>query len=293
MSFQIRTQTIIIADAVQQTRNLVSEVLRSVGYESIVHARDGDELLARTVEHEPTIVITTSRLPGMSGLEFTRLIRAGYQDVPRELSIIVMTNTPTKAFLDAAQNSGVDEMLVRPFTAQHLLIRIRAVLDHPREFVDSAKYIGPCRRRRMVDDYIGPMRRFVDPTDDMPGALPWEQETNRAAVRTCVKKISEMATGLQPGDRRKLREIFTAAKETESVADETKDAMLGAAARSLGRYIMAIGANGHPDEEVMTTHIDAMHTLGMLTSAQHAERQNLVDGLVRIVDKRLGRTKAA
>jgi two-component system, chemotaxis family, chemotaxis protein CheY len=186
MSFQIRTQTIIIADAVQQTRNLVSEVLRSVGYESIVHARDGDELLARTVEHEPTIVITTSRLPGMSGLEFTRLIRAGYQDVPRELSIIVMTNTPTKAFLDAAQNSGVDEMLVRPFTAQHLLIRIRAVLDHPREFVDSAKYIGPCRRRRMVDDYIGPMRRFVDPTDDMPGALPWEQETNRAAVRKAV-----------------------------------------------------------------------------------------------------------
>jgi hypothetical protein len=34
-----------------------------------------------------------------------------------------------------------------------------------------------------------------------------------------------------------------------------------------------------------------MHTLGMLTGAQHAERQKLVDGLGRIVDKKLGRAR--
>ena len=56
---------------------------------------------------------------------------------------------------------------------------------------------------------------------------------------------------------------------------------------------MAIGANGVPDPEVMTTHIDAMHTLGMLSSTQHQEREMLVLGLVRVVDKKLGRTKAA
>ena len=37
-----------------------------------------------------------------------------------------------------------------------------------------------------------------------------------------------------------------------------------------------------------------MHTLGMLNSAQHDERQKLVNGLARIVDKKLGRgSKAA
>ena len=70
-------------------------------------------MLEQTVEYEPRIVITTSRLPEMSGLEYTRLIRGGYKNVSRLLSIIVMTDTPTKAFLDAAQASGVDEMLVR------------------------------------------------------------------------------------------------------------------------------------------------------------------------------------
>ncbi|MBI1360969.1 MAG: response regulator [Alphaproteobacteria bacterium] len=293
MANALKELTIVVADAVPQTRNLVSEVLRSVGFDSIIHARDGQELLDMTIEHEPRIVITTSRLPGLSGLEFTRMVRAGYENIPRQLSIIVMTNTPTKVFLDKAQDSGVDEMLARPFTAQAVLVRVQAVLERPREFIDSANYIGPCRRRRMVHDYIGPMRRFVDPTDDMPGASPWESENNRQAVRTCVKKISEMAEGLTAGDRRKLREIYSAVKETEAIADESRDAMLGAAARSLGRYIMAIGATGTPDAEVMSTHIDAMHSLGLLTSAQHKERQNLVDGLVRIVDKKLGRIRAA
>lgn len=285
--------TIVVADPVSHTRNLVAEVLRTAGFESIIFARDGDQLLAMTIEHEPRIVIATSRLPGLSGLEFTRLIRAGYKNVTRLLSIIVMTDTPTKAFLDAARESGADEMLARPFTAQALLIRIQAVLDRPRPFIDSAVYVGPCRRRRMVEDYDGPMRRFIDPTDGMTGSCPWESEPNRLAVRNCVKKISEISSGLTAGDRRKLREVYNATKETEAIADDTKDAMLGAAARSLGRYIMAIGSNGVPDPEVMTTHIDAMHTLGMLTSAQHKAREKLVEGLVRVVDKKLGRKKVA
>jgi len=293
MSSVIKTQHIIIADAVSYTRNLVADVLRSLGYYSILHARDGKEMLELTMEYEPRIVITTSRLPELSGLEFTRLIRAGHKNISRLLSIIVMTDTPTKAFLDAAQASGVDEMLVRPFAAQALQVRIKAVLDRPRPFIDSAVYLGPCRRRRMIMDYTGPLRRFVDPTDDMPGASPWESEPNRQAVRKCLAKLSELSAGLSAGDRRKLREIYSASKATEDLADETKNATLGAAARSLGRYIMAIGANGVPDPEVMTTHIDAMHTLGMLSSTQHKEREMLVEGLVHVVNKKLGRATAA
>jgi CheY-like chemotaxis protein len=291
MLHTLKMYRIIVADQVAQTRNLVSEVLRGAGFANILHARDGKELLELTEEYLPKIVVTTSRLPGLSGLEFTRLIRSGYHNVPREMSIIAMTDTPTRTFLDAARESGVDEMLVRPFTAQAILLRVKAVLEHPRVFVDSAKYIGPCRRRRMVEDYDGPLRRFIDPVDDMPGAPVWESEPNRAAVRKCVQAISELAQVLTAGDRKKLREIYSAVKETETHADDTRDVMLAAAARSLGRYITAIGANGVLDQEVVSTHIDAMHTLGMLTSAQHEERQKLVNGLGRIVDKKLGRGK--
>jgi hypothetical protein len=174
------------------------------------------------------------------------------------------------------------------------MVRVKSVLERPREFIDCAVYVGPCRRRRMIDEYSGPLRRFVDPLGGDPNTMaPWETEPNRIAVRACVKKISELSSGLTPGDRRKLREIFVAVKEAELKADEIKDQMMGEAAKSLGRYISAIGATGTPDPEVLTTHIDAMHTLGVLTGEYHDEREKLIAGLRKVVDKRLGRTRAA
>jgi hypothetical protein len=203
-----------------------------------------------------------------------------------------MTDTPTRGFLEAARKSGVDEMLVRPFSAQAIIARIQAVTVNPRQFIDSAVYVGPCRRRRMLENYNGPLRRFMDPIDHAAGSQLWESGENRAVVRACVHRISELTDDLTPGDRRKLREIYTAVQETETIADEILDMMLASAAKSLNRYITAIGAAGIIDTEVLVTHIDAMHTLGQLSSVQHTEREQLVDGLQRIVDKKLGRTPA-
>jgi len=280
---------VLLADAAPSVLRLLSDVLRGAGVEHITYARSGHELLAHTSDFFPDVVITTSRLPDLSGLDFTRLVRNGYKKVPRDLPIIVMTNTATKGFLTAAMQAGADEMLVRPFTGEAVIERIVAVLKLKREFVDSAVYIGPCRRRRLPEDYNGPMRRFMDPVEDMAGAPLWENDAHRAVVRKCVQKISECMAGLSSRDRRMLRQIYSAVKETETIANEARDEALGAAARSLGRYITAVGANGTIDDETVRTHIDAMHSLSVLTSADYAEREKLVEGLTRVVDKKLGR----
>lgn len=288
-----RSHVILVADAVQQTRNLIADVLRSVGFEHIVYAIDGRELLELTADRHPRVVITSSRLPELSGLEFTRLIRAGYKDVSRQLSIIVMSNTSTLGFLEAARESGADEFLVLPFNASALLARVQAAIEHPREFIDSAAYIGPSRRRKTINQNKGPMRRLLDPADGAAGRADWVSAPDREAVRNCVKAISEMTQGLNSGDRLKLQQTYAAVKATETLANDTRDAMMGAAARSLGHYINAIGETGVLDPDVTTTHIDAMHLLRLLASDQHQQGQALIEGLRRIVDKKLGRTKAS
>lgn len=282
---------ILVCDDNSHTRRLVGDVLASNGFEWVVSASSGDELLKLTAEFNPKIVITSSRVPGISGLEYTRTIRDGFNKVSRATSIIVMTDTPTQKFIDAARASGVDEMLVRPFNAGALLARIEAVLLRPRRFVESANYVGPCRRRRMLEEYGGPMRRFTDPLESLEKPL-WEAESNRELVRQCLMRISELASGLTANDRRKLREVYAAVRETEQLADDMRDQALGDAARSLSRYISAVGGAGAVDQETLSTHLDAMQKLILLGSEFSAEREELVAGLVKVVDKRLGRKSA-
>ena len=292
MSAKPKPVQFVVCDDNQHNRRLVADVLAGHGYEKVQFAIDGRHLLELTSEFQPNIIITSSRVPGLSGLDFTRKIRSGLGSVSRVTSIIVMTDTPTQKFLDAARDAGVDEMLARPFTGDALLARVEAVLLRPRRFVESFNYVGPCRRRRMVDDYNGPMRRFTDPLEDNARPL-WEAETNRELVRQTITKISELARDLDPEDRRKLREVYAAVRDAEQLADDVKDEAMGDSARSLQRYISAVGATGMLDSEVITTHIDAMQQLGMLGSKYPKERSQLVQGLHAVVDKRLRNRKPA
>lgn len=292
MHVKKRNLDIVVCDDNLHTRRLVADVLMANGFERVHFAQHGAELLKLTAEYQPRIVITSSRVPELSGLEFTRAIRAGYQNVNRATSVIVMTDTPTQKFIDAARQSGVDEMLVRPFNAQALMVRVQAVLLRPRRFVESVNYVGPCRRRRMLEEYDGPMRRFTDDIEN-DNKQPWEAESNRELVRNCVTRISELSAHLSAGDRKKLREIYVATRDTEQLADDMRDQALGDAARSLGRYITAIGGSGKIAQDVLTTHIHAMQQLITLGSSEAAERDEVVAGLVKVVDKRLGRKPQA
>jgi DNA-binding response OmpR family regulator len=61
-----------------------------------------------------------------------------------------------------ARDAGANEFLAKPVSVKAILSRLMAVIDHPRAFVRSSGYFGPCRRRRAMDDYRGPERRGCD-----------------------------------------------------------------------------------------------------------------------------------
>jgi DNA-binding response OmpR family regulator len=283
MTPSVNRRRIVVVDASRHVRGMICDVLRNAGFTDITQAANGDELLQLVEQTRPRIVVMAAAFPDLSGLAFTRRIRNGYNFVPREMSIILTTDAPTKSFLEATREIGVDEVVVLPFTAQSLLARIRSVIERPRPFVDCAVYVGPCRRRRMLQDYNGPKRRMEDPVEDT-GSL-WQGETNRAAVRLCVQKISEFGAVLGPDSRHKLRQIYNSVMQIETRLSQQDDEALGAAARSLGRYIEAIGVGGQPAQDVVTTHIDAMHTLCTMAGVGEEQRQQVVSGLERVVSK--------
>ena len=58
-----------------------------------------------------------------------------------------------------ARDAGVTEFLAKPISINAILSRLVAIVDHPRPFVRTKSYFGPCRRRRDDHQYQGPERR--------------------------------------------------------------------------------------------------------------------------------------
>ncbi len=98
---------------------------RGLSYEgyTVDIATDGYEGLARVSEHRPDLVILDWMLPGLDGLEVCRRLRA----VGR-LPILMLT--AKDAVQDRVQglDAGADDYLVKPFSLEELLARIRALL---------------------------------------------------------------------------------------------------------------------------------------------------------------------
>src|SRR5438046_1508193 len=64
----------LLVDRDADTRQMYAEFLRQSAFE-IEEATDGREALAKAISYRPAVVVTETRLPGMSGLELCRVLR--------------------------------------------------------------------------------------------------------------------------------------------------------------------------------------------------------------------------
>lgn len=281
---------ILVADSARHARALICDILRSAGYRDISQAVCDADLRELVDQQRPAIVIMSANLPGLSGLSFAKQIRNGHNFVPRETSIILTTDAPTRSFLEEARAVGVDEVVAIPFTTQTLTARIRSVVERPRPFVDCPTYVGPCRRRVMLQDYKGPLRRAEDPAKASVSGPLWSAESNRSAVRLCVQKISEYRKHLEPERYTKLREIYQSVTQLETRSDQDGDAELGEAAKSFGRYISGLTPGAVPAADLLNEHIDAIHVLVFGKEMVQPDRLALVASLQANVQAHISRS---
>ena len=111
---------------------IVSFLKRGLIYEgySVDTAGDGAEALVKARDREPDLVILDVMMPEIDGIEVSRRMRqAG--DVP----ILMLTAKGTVADKIAGLDSGADDYLVKPFSFDELLARVRVQLRRrqPRE----------------------------------------------------------------------------------------------------------------------------------------------------------------
>ena len=125
---------ILIVDDEPAIRDMVAFALRKGEYEP-VHAGDAREAQTAIADRIPDLILLDWMLPGASGLELARRWRK--DGLTRDIPIIMLTARGEEDDRVGGLEAGVDDYMVKPFSARELLARIRAVMRRSREDDDE------------------------------------------------------------------------------------------------------------------------------------------------------------
>lgn len=115
---------VLLVDDDATTRAMLEGVLGGALGHSVICAGNGHEALAVAVEALPQIVITDWMMPGMSGLELSRALRA--TDWGQTIYLIMLTSVESEDEISEAFEAGVDDFLTKPVNIRTLRARLRA-----------------------------------------------------------------------------------------------------------------------------------------------------------------------
>ena len=134
---------ILIVDDEPAIREMVAYALRKGDYEPVL-AGDAREAQGQIADRVPDLILLDWMLPGTSGLELARRWRK--DRLTREVPIIMLTARGEENDRVGGLEAGVDDYVVKPFSARELLARIRAVLRRSREDdEDGSVQVGELR----------------------------------------------------------------------------------------------------------------------------------------------------
>jgi two-component system, OmpR family, response regulator MprA len=114
---------VLVVDDDPRIRSVVRRGLAYEGYR-VTEASSGEEGLEKAREHLPQLVVLDIMLPGIDGLEVTRRLRAAGDEVV----ILMLTARDEVRDRVVGLESGADDYLVKPFSFEELLARVRALL---------------------------------------------------------------------------------------------------------------------------------------------------------------------
>ena len=103
---------ILIADANIHTRRLFQNELRLEGFTNVTTVGTAQELIERTQELKPSIVITSAELPDAPAAAFAKMIRAGCGAISRTTAVIATIRQATPELINTLRLAGVDEILI-------------------------------------------------------------------------------------------------------------------------------------------------------------------------------------
>ncbi len=137
----IAHRSIVIYDRDLQWRQFLARELSVLGFENVMQAGSPKEALQAIRDSEADALVT------LHDLKLVKFLRTHRASPNKRIVIILITANLGAEDILRERDSGVNEIIAKPASANQVITHLYNALSTPREFVDAKLYHGPDRRR--------------------------------------------------------------------------------------------------------------------------------------------------
>jgi two-component system chemotaxis response regulator CheY len=122
-----KNMRILIVDDFSTMRRIVKNLLNDLGFSNTAEAEDGGSALAALRASKFDFVVTDWNMPGMTGIELLKSIRA--DPALAKLPVLMVTAEAKREQIIEAAQSGVNGYVIKPFTAATLQEKLNKIFE--------------------------------------------------------------------------------------------------------------------------------------------------------------------
>lgn len=228
---------ILIADDHDLTRQMITDVIASMGHELVAVADGPSALLSARVQC-PDLVILDVEMPGLTGFEVCRLLRA--DEATSKLPIIMLTALQDPEDRVYGLDIGADDYLTKPFNPRELMARIEKRLKAKMEADDQRSRQATIRRT--FEQFVA--ARVVDKLLQNPSLVKLGGEMQEVTVMfTDLGGFTRMSERMHP------EKVLGIVNEYHQLVVETVQRHQGTVNKFMGDGVMVLFNTPLPEPE--------------------------------------------
>lgn len=199
---------VLIADDNPNSRQLVKDILESVGYDPLI-AIDGPSALAAAQSQVPDLIILDVNMPGMSGFDVCAAIKADQK--LNHIPIMMLTAQADVNSRVTGLGLGADDYLPKPFNPRELAARVDARLRSKIEADDLRKtkemirhtferFVAPSVVEKLLSDPTqvklgGHLQEVTVMFSDLEGFTGLSERTDPEKLLSLLNDYHELVVG--------------------------------------------------------------------------------------------------
>ena len=147
-------ERILVVDDDASLREVLATVMRRESYD-VATATTGEDALISVQSRWPALVLTDLNMPGMSGLDLLRSLKALAAREGRDVAVVMITAYATAESAVAAMKEGASDYVTKPFNNEELRVVARKALGQQELEVENARLRRELQDRHHFGNLVG------------------------------------------------------------------------------------------------------------------------------------------